>query len=391
VDQEFYQELLDQISDGVYFVTRKRRITYWNRGAERITGYRADEVLGHSCSEGILRHVDDTGRQLCLHGCPLAAVMKDGRQREASVYLHHKDGHRLPVTVRGQALRSPDGKIEGSVEVFHPRGVNPFATLHQDRKDDSLDTVTGLAPRRFGELQLKALTQAVAEQTTTLGVLYIDADHFKDVNDTFGHKTGDEVLRMVGQSIVNGLRRDDVPVRWGGEEFLALLPGTDQVSLHATAERVRMLAENSWIQKGEVQVRVTVSVGATMAQPSQTPDDLVDRADALMYSSKRGGRNRVTTDTGPLNSKTERPIFGTAIPWETRPGDPQPPPLGLSRHRQTVLARPDPYTANLHTTDDLRVGAVLSQRPFGVNRSRPHGERRVAITPEVIAWSASTC
>jgi len=321
VDKEFYQELLDQISDGVYFVTRNRRITYWNRGAQQITGYGADEVLGHSCSEGILRHIDDTGRQLCLHGCPLAAVMKDGQPREASVYLHHKDGHRLPVTVRGQALRSPDGEVEGSVEVFHPRGVNPFATLprDRDRKDDSLDTVTGLAPRRFGELQLKALTQAVAEQTTTLGVLYVDADNFKDVNDTFGHKTGDEVLRMVGQSIVNGLRRDDVPVRWGGEEFLALLPGTDQVGLHATAERVRMLAENSWIQKGEVQVRVTVSVGATMAQRSQTPDDLVDRADALMYASKRDGRNRVTTDTGPLNSKTERPIFGTAIPWETRP------------------------------------------------------------------------
>jgi diguanylate cyclase (GGDEF)-like protein len=180
-----------------------------------------------------------------------------------------------------------------------------------------LDAVTGLAPRRFGELQLKALTQAVAEQSTTLGVLYVDADHFKDVNDTFGHKTGDQVLRMIGQSLVNGLRRGDVPVRWGGEEFLALLPGTDQTGLAATAERVRMLAENSWIQKGEVQVRVTVSVGATMAVPTESGEDLVDRADKLMYASKQGGRNRVTTDTGTLISNAERPILGTAVPWQT--------------------------------------------------------------------------
>jgi diguanylate cyclase (GGDEF)-like protein/PAS domain S-box-containing protein len=321
VEKEVYQDLLDQISDGVYFVTRDRRITYWNRGAELMTGYSAPEVLGHSCGEGILRHVNDSGKQLCLHGCPLAATMIDGKPREAPVFLHHKDGHRVPVTVRGSALRSPDGEILGSVEVFSHRGVNPYAGLPRNRKDDAMDPVTGLAPRRFGELSLQTLTQAVAEEATSLGVLYIDADHFKNVNDTFGHKTGDEVLRMVGQSIVNGLRRGDIPVRWGGEEFLALLPGTDLAGLLATAERVRMLAENSWIQKGDVQVRVTVSVGATMAVPAESPDDLVDRSDGFMYASKQGGRNRVTTDTGALVSTADRPILGSAIPWETCPAD----------------------------------------------------------------------
>ncbi len=317
MDKKFYQDLLDQMSDGVYFVTLDRRITYWNGGAERITGYSAQEVVGHSCGEGILRHVNGTGRQLCLVGCPLLAVMKDGKPREAPVYLHHKDGQRVPVMVRGQALRDPDGKIVGSVEVFSNRTVNPYAGTHRDRKDDSLDPVTGLGTRRFGELHLQTLMQAVSGQATTLGVLYVDADHFKDVNDTFGHKTGDAVLRMVGQSLVNGLRRGDMPVRWGGEEFLALLPGIDQAGLAVVAERVRMLVENSWIQQGETQVRVTVSVGATMAVPTESPDDLADRADRLMYTSKRGGRNRVTTDTGPLASAAERPILGTAAPWET--------------------------------------------------------------------------
>ncbi|NMM23778.1 MAG: sensor domain-containing diguanylate cyclase [Phycicoccus sp.] len=316
MDKQFYQGLLDQISDGVYFVNTDRRITYWNGGAERITGYNADEVLGHSCSEGILRHVNDAGRQLCLQGCPLLKVMEDGKPREAHMYLHHKDGHRVPVTARGQALRSPDGTIVGSVEVFSSRLSNPYSGTVQRRKDDSLDPVTGLPPRRFGELHLETLMRAVAEKTTTLGVLYIDADHFKNVNDTFGHRTGDEVLRMVGQSLANGLRRGDMPVRWGGEEFLALLPGADQVGLHATAERVRMLAENSWIQKGEAQVRVTVSVGATMAVPDETAEDLVERADGFMYASKQGGRNRVTTDIGELTSSAEAPILGTSIPWE---------------------------------------------------------------------------
>ena len=99
--------------------------------------------------------------------------------------------------------------------------------------------------------------------------------------------------------------------------FRAGLPGADEAGLAATAERVRMLVENSWIQKGETQVRVTVSVGATMAVPTESTDDLVDRAEGLMYTSKRGGRNRVTTDTRVLLSGADRPILGTAIPWKT--------------------------------------------------------------------------
>src|ERR1035437_1492354 len=167
--------------------------------------------------------------------------------------------------------------------------------------------------------------RAVAEQATTLGVLYVDADHFKEVNDTFGHKTGDDVLRMVGQSLANGLRHGDIPIRWGGDKFLVLLLGTDRAGLNVVAERLRMLVENSWIQKGEVQARVTISVGATMALPTETGDDLVDRADKFMYASKQGGRNRVTTDTGALISKADRPIFGTAVPWKTAPTRPRAP------------------------------------------------------------------
>ena len=76
MDQDFYRHLLEEIADGVYFVNNDRRITYWNAGAEHITGYTAAEVVGHSCAEGILRHVTKSGTQLCLQGCPLAAVMK---------------------------------------------------------------------------------------------------------------------------------------------------------------------------------------------------------------------------------------------------------------------------------------------------------------------------
>jgi len=318
MDSNLNATLLERVSDGNYFVSRDRHITYWNRGAEQITGYSAETVVGRSCSEGLLRHVNDAGRQLCLHGCPLAGVMKDGVPRTAEIYLHHKDGHRVPITVRSEPIRDAAGEIVRAAEVLTSRRPVDSAPVDRRRDDGSIDPVSGLAARRIGELQLQALMRAAAEGTQSLGLLFMDVDHFKAVNDTYGHRVGDEVLRMVATSMANGLRADDLVVRWGGEEFLALLPGVNSDSLEAAAERVRMLVENSWIQQAGVQVRVTVSIGATMATAADTGETLVDRADGLMYSSKSAGRNLVTSDNGMLISSADPPLLGTELPWKMK-------------------------------------------------------------------------
>lgn len=318
VEEEVYRTILAQMEDGVYFVDRDRRITYWNEGAEHITGYSADEVLSHSCSEGILRHVSEGGRQLCITGCPLAGVMKDGKSRGAQVYLHHKQGHRVPVLVKGSAIRDPEGLIIGSVEVFHRRPSTRFAqvTDRERREDAYIDPLTDLGNRRFGEAQVQPIIAAVHAETTTLGIVFIDVDHFKTVNDTYGHQTGDAVLRMVGQSLANGLRNSDWPIRWGGEEFLAILPGVTPEGLEISAERLRMLVEHSWIQVGEQQVRVTISSGMVMVRPRESFAEALDRADRLMYRSKKGGRNLATSESGPLPRGGEIPVVGLGKPWE---------------------------------------------------------------------------
>lgn len=314
-----YRAILDQMSEGVYFVDLDRQITYWNPGAERITGYSADDVRGHSCADGILRHVTDSGHQLCIAGCPLAAVMKDGKSRTANVFLHHKEGHRVPVQVKGQAIRDDSGAIVGSVELFSVRSSTRFADpLEGNRAADAfVDVLTGIGNRRYGESNLESTMAAVRAGVTSLGVLFIDVDRFKRVNDTHGHRVGDQVLRMVGQDIANGLRAGDHPVRWGGEEFLVLMPGAQQASLERAAERLRMLVEHSWFQHGDTQMRVTVSIGAVLAHTTETSADVVDRADRLMYASKLAGRNLVSTEHGALPRRSESPLSGNLAPWKT--------------------------------------------------------------------------
>ena len=118
-----YKSLIENIFDGLYLVDKNRSIIYWNHVAETITGYPADEVIGRRCRDNILVHVDRYGKNLCREGCPVDATIKDGRFRDAEVYLKHKDGHRVPVWVRTAPLHDTAGTIITSSPSFQFTGV----------------------------------------------------------------------------------------------------------------------------------------------------------------------------------------------------------------------------------------------------------------------------
>lgn len=294
----FHEKLLDSLYDGVYFVDQDRRITYWNHGAQTLTGYSATDAVGRNCFDNFLEHVDEQGCALCLNGCPLISTIGDGQRREAEVYLRHKDGHRVPVSVRVAPLRDTTGLVVGAVEIFTDVSEKKKVERRVGELENLAfcDPLTGLLNRRFVELKV---TQAILEHrefSRNYGLLMIDVDRFKQVNDTVGHDAGDAVLCAVSQTLVRSLRALDIVGRWGGEEFLVLLVDTAAATLHDLAERCRKLvAESSVIVNGE-RFAVTVSIGGTLINRSDSASSAVRRADQLMYRSKAAGRNRSSID-----------------------------------------------------------------------------------------------
>jgi PAS domain S-box-containing protein len=119
-----YQIIVDNLCEGVLVVDHERRVLFWNRGAERITGCRGTDMLTHHNWAGVLTHEDEYGAILAGGHCPLAQTIKDGIPREGRVFLHHEDGHRLPVRIHTVALRDEQGQIWGAIESF----VEAFAT-----------------------------------------------------------------------------------------------------------------------------------------------------------------------------------------------------------------------------------------------------------------------
>jgi diguanylate cyclase (GGDEF)-like protein/PAS domain S-box-containing protein len=286
--------LLAAMSESVYVVSRDRTITYWNPAAEALTGYSAGEVVGRRCHDGLLNHVDDDGAPLCTTRCPLSATMLDGLPREASLHLHHSDGHRVPVSVRAAPLRGDDGAIVGAVEVFHDdsryRALEASSLVSEQRS--LTDPLTGLANRRRIQGHLNRRWDEFCRYGHGFAVLFVDIDDFKVVNDRFGHTVGDEVLTMVASTMMSCTRPSDDVGRWGGEEFLVVAGELDGSSAFALAERLRSLVGSSWTRVGEDTVRVTASVGVAVARPDESVGQLVSRADHAMLEAKRSGRDR---------------------------------------------------------------------------------------------------
>jgi diguanylate cyclase (GGDEF)-like protein/PAS domain S-box-containing protein len=296
-EKDFYKDIIDNLYDGIYFVDRDRVITYWNKGAERITGYSAAQTVGRACRDNLLNHVSANGAELCTKNCPLAAVMEDGTEREAEVFLHHADGHRVPVLVRASALRDSTGRIIGAIETFSKNALvaDTRRRLQELRRVAMTDPLTGVGNRRHIEGRLKAAVAVVQNSSSVAGVLFMDLDHFKQVNDTYGHNTGDVVLRMVANTLQYALRATDTLGRWGGEEFVAIVYEVQNShNLHAIAEKVRALVEFSRLDVNGHGLAVTVSIGGTLILPSDNPELLIQRADRLMYQSKQAGRNHLT-------------------------------------------------------------------------------------------------
>ncbi len=293
--RDFLLNLIDHISDGVYFVTPQRKITYWNKTAEKITGFASEEVVGRHCYDNILNHISDRGTPLCHNGCPLQQSLQDGKPREAQVYLRHKEGHRVPVFVRVQPVFA-QGRIIGAVETFTENSdfVQARQRLRQLERTVLLDPVTGIGNRRHIERRLKASLLAYQQLGIPFGAAMIDIDFFKHINDTFGHDIGDRMLRVVANTLRRNLRTHDTVGRWGGEEFLALITDVNYQSLRSTSEKLRIMVEESRLRIDKFELSVTVSIGATLAQMNDSPQRLVQRSDQLLYHSKRQGRNRVT-------------------------------------------------------------------------------------------------
>ncbi|MBS0535772.1 MAG: GGDEF domain-containing protein [Proteobacteria bacterium] len=174
--------------------------------------------------------------------------------------------------------------------------------LEAVRTESLTDPLTQLANRKFFDTTLEEAIALARESAEPLALMLTDIDHFKKFNDTYGHLTGDQVLRLVAMSVKQNVKGQDTAARYGGEEFAVILPNTALRSAITVADHIRRAVMTKELMKrstGEHLGRVTISIGVAALQASDTAAALIDRADACLYAAKRNGRNCVICETDP--------------------------------------------------------------------------------------------
>jgi len=199
-------------------------------------------------------------------------------------------------------MRETNKALEERLMLSKNEISNLQQSLEAIRAESLTDPLTGLGNRKYFDRMIATAVQDALATGEPLSLLMFDIDHFKSFNDSYGHLTGDQVLRLVGMSLKQTIKGQDITARYGGEEFAVVLPSTALRQALTVADHIRRAVMAKELKKkstGEILGRVTISVGVSMLKPGDDPDALIERADACLYAAKRNGRNRVICEVDP--------------------------------------------------------------------------------------------
>jgi len=283
---QFLKKFLRSLSYGAYITDSTRKIIFWNKAAEKITGYRASDVLETHCYNNLLQHIDQKGKILCQQSCPLAKTIQNQRSHQAEVFLFSKNGTRIPVSIQTFFIGTKEERI-GALEIFVSKVETEEMKLEIKKLSRlaQLDPLTSLPNRRFLENALQIALDELVRFQQPFAIHFIDADRFKMINDQFGHQAGDQALLQIAQTININIRKIDYFGRWGGDEFLLIQKKANRKAMLTLAHKLKRLVSAAKIISFP-EINLSISIGSYLINKSQSLNSILKKADFALYQSK---------------------------------------------------------------------------------------------------------
>ncbi len=293
--EQYLSTITSQLAEGLLVIDRQGSVMTMNKEAEHLLGWTSDELIGRNLKTVMARFPQDNSGadQECV---VMKAIHQSVSQRMDNISFMTKTGESIPVSFSVAPYRCDDS-VHGAIITF--RDISQRLKMEAELKILAThDPLTGVKNRGEIERVLNLEINRAKRYHRSLALLMMDIDHFKSINDTYGHQNGDVVLRHACNKIVEELRSCDVTGRYGGEEFMVILPETNLSQAEIIAERLRQRIEETSVAVDEhSNIRFTVSIGVSACPESaDEAEDLVWIADQRLYKAKAGGRNRVIAE-----------------------------------------------------------------------------------------------
>ena len=300
VEKERAQVTLNSIGDAVLSTDNEGRVTYLNVVAEKITGWTAAESAGKPVEEvfEIIDSITGTFRK-----SPLRTAIELNRTvgLTPNCVLRRRDGTEFAIDDSAAPIHDRRGMANGAVIVFHDVSVARAIGIEMSHLAQH-DTLTDLPNRILLQDRLHQAIALASRNNTLVGVLFLDLDKFKEINDSLGHAFGDKVLQSVVNRLLSCVRASDTVSRLGGDEFVILLSEIRQTGDAGVKAGKILNAINTPFVIDSHKIHITASIGVTTyPNDSKDPEDLIMKADKAMYKAKEQGRNSYRFQTVALN------------------------------------------------------------------------------------------
>ena len=342
-DMTFQRELLQNMQDGVVFVDENLCIFFWNRGAERLTGTMATVACDRRWAPHIAGLQDIAGKALPDSECPVVHAIRCGSQVSQRYFIPRPGRRPISVEAHVVPVLAPTGTPCGATILL--RDISSETTLQHRvqklHKKATRDPLTWVANRAEFDRMHPELVRSHLEQSLPYSLIMCDIDHFKQVNDQYGHQAGDEALIRFAALLRQSCRHGDLVARYGGEEFVIMCADCGSRSAAERAEEIRCELVRTPLDelggKG-----LTASFGVAELQPGDSAEAMLCRADRALFEAKRQGRNRVgAAERGQRWTRVARPHRLGGAATEGKPTDPRTTPVDVhpaSRHGPKALA-----------------------------------------------------
>jgi len=278
---EIFRAIVDRVESGVYAIDLEQKISYWNQGAEKITGYLSQEVLGRTCADKFLVECGEHNPLTCTQHCSQEST-RDGVPKMVATYLRHRSGHVLPVRLWTMGLKDAAGAIVGAMKIFSEQVAFAVATREEVPAEisENLDQESGAISRVGVDGFLRKQVEAFEKLGRPCGLIAIHMEGFEGFRQAHGKEGAGAFAREMSSTLKELVRRTDVLGRWDEQHFVAVLPGCGVEPLEKVAGRMSAIASQVAIPWWGKRLSLSASVRIMMISAGDTVEAIEARLDA---------------------------------------------------------------------------------------------------------------